>query len=154
MNDAISHKPLAISQKSDPFLADELDERRIGVMVKFWVEGAEEAWEIAQALDKNKKYSYALFFCHLALEKQIKAVVVRVVRKPPIPSHDLVRLLKMLGIELNDSQKAELKEVNSFNLEARYDDYKRQFYLKATKEYTEKWMKKCEEYLIWLKEKI
>ena len=47
-----------------------------------------------------------------------------------------------------------LKDINAFNIAARYNDAKLNFYIKCTKEYTEKNIEIIEEFRKWLKEKI
>lgn len=41
--------------------------------VRYWFEGAEYDMGVAKAMFKTKKYPYALFMGHLALEKLLKA---------------------------------------------------------------------------------
>lgn len=81
----------------------------------------------------------------------LKSLVVKVKKESPVPTHDLVKLAHEAKIDLTESQKEELKEITSFNIEARYDDIKLSFYKKATKEYAEKWSQKVKEYYQWLK---
>lgn len=45
--------------------------------VSYWVEGAEYDLGVANAMRKTRKYPYALFMGHLALEKLLKALVVK-----------------------------------------------------------------------------
>ena len=44
--------------------------------------------------------------------------------------------------------------INSFNISARYDDYKLNFHKKATKNYTEKYFKECNQLRLWLLKKL
>lgn len=61
-----------------------------------------------------------------------------------MPIHNLLKLTEQAAIEINSQSQDNLKEITSFNLEARYDDYKFAFYKKATKQYAEKWQDICE----------
>ena len=47
-----------------------------------------------------------------------------------------------------------LQFVTLFNIEARYEEYKREFYKKCTKDFTEQNVKKIERLRTWLLEKI
>ena len=80
---------------------------------------------------------------HLALEKIIKAKIISQ-NKEIIYTHNLVRLMKLTNIPLSKELEDELTEITTYNIEARYDDYKLSFYKKATKKYTGKWSKICE----------
>ncbi|MGH7601969.1 MAG: HEPN domain-containing protein, partial [bacterium] len=42
-------------------------------VVRSWLESAEKDWDVARNLFKLKHYAYCLFFCHLTLEKLLKA---------------------------------------------------------------------------------
>ena len=48
----------------------------------------------------------------------------------------------------------EKEEIKSYNLEARYDDYKQEFYKKANKDYASTWSSKCKVLYIWIKTQI
>ena len=45
--------------------------------VKYWLDGAEYDMDVARALYEKAKYPYALFMGHLAIEKLLKALVVK-----------------------------------------------------------------------------
>ena len=60
----------------------------------------------------------------------------------------------MAKLELSYEQKVFLDEVTTFNIRARYPDYKRGFYKKATKEFTERFIKEIKEFRAWILEKI
>lgn len=112
--------------------------------VKYWIASAEEDWSVAQSLLKSDKYNHALFFLQLTLEKLIKAVHVSRKDESPLYVHNLVLLVQKAGIEFSDEDLADLKEISSFNVSARYDSYKRDFYKKATREFATEWMKRGE----------
>jgi len=74
--------------------------------------------------------------------------------KTIIFTHDLIRLAKQAEIVLTDKIITQLNEVTTFNIEARYDDYKLSFYKKATKSYAQKWSKICENFYNFVKKTI
>jgi HEPN domain-containing protein len=120
-------------------------------LTTIWTEGAADAMDTASKLMIDGKYNHALFFCHLALEKQLKTILIRVTQEPPLPIHNLLRIAELAQITLSSEQKEHMREINRFNIEARYDDIKQQFYRKATKEYAEKWFAATQELFLWLK---
>lgn len=123
-------------------------------VVTYWLEGAEEASDTAQELYKSRKYNFALFFAHLALEKTLKALVVSQSKSHAIPTHDLILLIKKTKLPTDDKLLEKLAEINKFNIRARYDDYKREFYKLATKEYTKKWLDDCVKIINSVKSKL
>lgn len=119
-------------------------------IIKYWSKASKQDFETAEILFKNKKYHHALFFCHLSIEKILKAIIVKTTHEAPPLLHDLVRLAERTGIKLSLKQKNELVEISTFNVEARYDDYKLSFYKKAKKRFTSKYVNKTRKILKWL----
>lgn len=120
-------------------------------VVKYWLEGAERSFDTAQYLFKGKRYSDALFFCHLALEKILKGLVVQKTKKQAPYIHDLTRLAQDAGLGLDVKQQFHLKEISTFNLKARYSPVKYDFYKKVSREYAQRYLKITKEFYLWLK---
>ena len=123
-------------------------------VIKYWLTGSKEDFDSAEILYKNKKYHHALFFCHLSIEKMLKAIIVKSTKTAPPLIHDLVRLAERAGVPVNELQKNELAEITTFNIEARYDDYKLSFRKKAKKQFSLKYLDKTKEMLQWLSKHV
>lgn len=108
--------------------------------MQFWSNGAEEAWKTVQALMQSQRYLHALFFCHLALEKQLKAKFAERHDTAPPPVHNLQWLAQKAGMTLSREEQAQLAEITTFNIAGRYEDYKNELYKKADKHYATKWI--------------
>jgi len=119
-------------------------ERR--AVVKFWIDGAAEDWDFAVEIQKSGRRLYnALFFAQLALEKTLKALHYHRKDDHPLLTHDLVLLSKKLDLDLDKETLGDLREISSFNITARYDDYKYSFRRRATSEFVRKWMIRVKE---------
>jgi len=118
--------------------------------IQHWVSSALYDLEVARTLFKKAKYPYALFFCHLALEKALKSLVVKSTGRQADPIHNLVMLARKSGLEFNEAQMDFFTAVTRFNIQARYQDYKDNFYKKATKSFTAGYFKRTGEMLEWL----
>jgi len=114
---------------------------------------AEKDIKTAKDLFKLKHYDWSLFIWHLAIEKILKAKIISLDKKI-IYTHDLVRLVKKTRIHLNQALIAQLNEITTFNIEARYDDYKFSFYKKADRKYAGKWAKICEKIYLLIKKSL
>ncbi|MBU1055676.1 MAG: HEPN domain-containing protein [Proteobacteria bacterium] len=123
-------------------------------IIKYWSAASKQDFETAEILFENMRYHHALFFCHLSIEKILKAIIVKKTQEAPPLLHDLVRLAEKAVIELSDKKKNELAEISIFNIEARYDDYKFSFYKKANKRFTAKYVNKTRKILIWLNKNL
>jgi HEPN domain-containing protein len=85
---------------------------------------------------KIKRYNWALFLGHLVIEKLLKAYYVKINSNHPPLIHDLLKLAIKSNLTLTDDQKFVLDNITTFNINARYDDYKLAFYKRCTLEYT------------------
>lgn len=120
-------------------------------IIDFWASEAKDSLQVAEHLFEKKDYSYALFFGHLAVEKIIKAVLVKNAGQQVPRSHNLLRLAQEAQIEMTEEQKRTLIRITAFNLESRYPDYKKEFRKKCTLQFTETELGKIKEVFAWLK---
>lgn len=104
-----------------------------------WQKGARRAFRAAELTYGEGDYELALFHCHLAIEKALKAIYIEQKNTAAPKSHDLSYLASQVTHRLPAEQVELLKELNQFCIEARYSDppwAERH----ATKERTDGWM--------------
>lgn len=121
--------------------------------LNYWKKSAEEDFLTAQALLTAKRNLGCLFFCHLAIEKILKALHVAKKNSAPPLVHDLVNLAKQLDLNIQDTEE-DLREISRFNVTARYDDYKFSMYKRADDDFTKKYFVKAKEIYQWLKQQL
>lgn len=121
--------------------------------IKYWLKSASEDLKTAESLLEANRYVHCLFFCHLFVEKILKALFVKKTKQSPPPIHNLHRLSEETGISFSKEQLALLDEINEFNIRARYNDIKFRFYQKATREFTKEYFKKAKALYLWLKKR-
>ncbi len=126
----------------------------IDKIVQFWLDSAEQNYTTMQHLITSHDYSWSLFMGHLVLEKTLKAIYVKRLLSHPIFTHDLLRLYDKIGLQLDEEHKEWLDEITTFNINARYDNYKHDFNRLCTKEFTEKWIDRIIELKQWLKKQL
>ena len=124
--------------------------KNIDSIIKHWHESSDQNYSTMQNLIKTKEYSWTLFMGHLVVEKLLKALYVKRLHKHPVFSHDLLRLAKMIDVELPNGYDEWLDEITTFNLNARYDDYKQSFYKLCTVDFFNEWIYKIETLRQWL----
>ncbi|MCE2895422.1 MAG: HEPN domain-containing protein [Flammeovirgaceae bacterium] len=105
-------------------------------------------------LVESKDFSWSLFIGHLVIEKLFKAYYIEIKGEHPLFIHDLSRLAEKCSLELTKEQSDWLEVVTRFNLKARYEDYKENFRLVCTAEFTALWIERIEILRQWLKEKL
>jgi HEPN domain-containing protein len=114
-------------------------------VVREWLETSDYDLETADAMLKAGRYLYVLFMCQQAVEKLLKAVFVKNKNELPPRVHNLSYLADSINLEVTDSERSLLNELNQFYLESRYpverarlagetDGQKAGAYLERTKE--------------------
>jgi HEPN domain-containing protein len=133
-----------------------IDEPNINadLIVKHWIETSDGDFATMEALLAAKQNSWALFLGHLVLEKLLKAYYVKQHSRQAPLWHDLVRIAQRGEIVLTDEQIKWLDVITQFNINARYDDYKRRFSARCTTEYTAEWSEKIKQLRVWIKERL
>lgn len=122
--------------------------------IDYWEKSAEHDLDTAESLIKEKKFDWALFMGHLVLEKILKAIFVKQKKLFPPKTHNLLMLLKEVGISIDEEEIDFFEEINTFNISTRYPDEQLKFYKLCTEEFT---VPKYEEIKVkyqWLKEKL
>ncbi|MEM0453008.1 MAG: HEPN domain-containing protein [Nitrososphaerota archaeon] len=87
---------------------------------KDWFDGAVVDLEEARSALLNSRVNWALFAAHQAVEKALKAAFMVLKRDRPPKTHDLVRLLGELGLELSEDLKIGISELSPYYVLARY----------------------------------
>lgn len=120
---------------------------------KYWIDSSNDDFDTAKTLFNNKKYTGSMFFLHLSLEKMLKGVFVNQNTEEPPFTHNLQKLGLNIG-SIDKEKMVLLAQITTFNIAARYDDYKREFHKICDKKFAEKYLKLGEELLKWLKSQM
>jgi HEPN domain-containing protein len=90
--------------------------------IEYWLALAEYDIEVALSLLQSKKFLYVGFFCHLIIEKTIKAYFWYILNSEPPFSHNLIYLAEKYGLieELNPEFIGLLNVLMPLNIEGRY----------------------------------
>lgn len=91
---------------------------------------------------------------HLVIEKILKGLYVRNNPDEPVApkTHNLILLTQKANLKIPIEIREKIQVINTFNISARYDDYKNTFSKKCTDDYTSEQVKNIEEVRKWLKE--
>ena len=122
----------------------ETTEYNVEKIVEYWIDSSNKDFKTMVNLYNSKDYHWSLFIGHLVIEKLLKAIYVKKYEKHSIFLHDLLRLAQKADIELKEEMEDDLDMITTFNINARYDNYKQEFYNRCTKEFTDLWKQKIE----------
>ena len=89
---------------------------------RYWVVSGEEDFAAAQSLLDKGHLRHCLFFAHLAIEKMLKAHVVKTTLEIPPKIHDLIRLTEISQLHPTQEQMSFLRRFGLYQLEGRYPD--------------------------------
>lgn len=123
-------------------------------VVEYWIKSSDNDSKTMEHLFKSRDYAWALFIGHLVIEKLLKAYYVNNIDINVPFIHDLLRLAERSKLQLSEEQKDFLDKVTTFNINARYDDYKMKFYKRCTREFASKSIKEIMEFKEWIKEML
>lgn len=123
-------------------------------IIKYWIKSSDNDYETMEYLFKGKNYPWVLFVGHIVVEKLLKAYYVKNndINAPYV--HDLLRIAEKAKLNLSEEQKNFLDTLTSFNIKARYDDYKLKFYKMCTKKFATEYIAKIKEFRIWIKKTL
>lgn len=123
-------------------------------IIDHWFTGSDEDYDTMIALHETHQYSWSLFLGHLMIEKLLKVYFVKIKEDYPPFTHNLLKLAKISELELSEELKINLTTITAFNLNTRYDDFKRSFQKKCTPAFTLVWVNKMKKIRLWIKEQI
>ena len=123
-------------------------------LMEYWFKSADEDYDTMLYMKAGKKNTWCLFMGHLLIEKLLKGLYAKNNTDDPIAPkiHNLILLSQKANLEVPAEIREKIQTINTFNISARYDDYKRTFDEKCTDDYTSEQVKNIEEVRKWLKE--
>lgn len=106
--------------------------------ILYWMNGANDNWQEVETMFKAGAYVPCLFWSHLTIEKLAKALWVQdnTGDTPPF-THNIVRLLADTSLVLTPAQATFVQQLNTFQLEGRYESYTTNLRQIATKSFTQ-----------------
>ena len=131
-----------------------LSDEEVDKIIKHWVKTSDDDCKTMLRLYDSKSYSWSLFLGHITVERLLKAIYVKIHKQQAPHTHNLYRLVELCGIEINEEYSNWLFQITSFNINARYDDYKKEFYKLCTKDFTKLWIERIKKICKWVKQKL
>ncbi len=121
--------------------------------IDYWINEAEDNILTADILIQKNRFLHGLFFCHLVIERAIKAHVVKITKDIAPRSHNLILLSEKakLKFDNDDDDDIFLGILMKYQLQGRYPDYNP---IIPTKESVENYFSQTKELLQWLKKKL
>lgn len=119
--------------------------------VEYWIHGAIDDLKSAKILIESNRLLHGLFFCHLVIEKAIKALVVKQTKELAPRSHNLLYLSEKIDLVFTEDTEIFLGILMKYQLQGRYPDYNPNIPKETT---VATYLEKTEQLLTWLQEKL
>ena len=119
-----------------------------------WFDQAEYDVDTAEAMFDAGRYIYCVYMCHLAVEKALKALVVKHTEEMPPRTHNLIFLLKISNAKLSKLGEKYLAVLNTASVATRYPDQLHMMIEKYPPEIAGDYLKKAREVIQCLKEQM
>jgi HEPN domain-containing protein len=105
--------------------------------INYWFSSSTEDWERAMFLQEKKDYVFCLFCVHLSIEKLSKALWVKENQNNYPPRiHEIKYLLADTSFVPDPEQSLFIDNLQKYQIEGRYPDYKKLIYSYTTLDYT------------------
>lgn len=119
-----------------------------------WIKQAVYDMKTAEAMFKSKRHIYAVFMCHLSIEKALKGIYAQDIEGVPPKTHNLIYLVEKVKLELPDILYDFVFTLNGLSVPTRYPDDLQRLLKIYTKAKTSKILNQGKEVLEWLKTKL
>ena len=119
--------------------------------IDYWMTSAADDIITADLLIQKKRILHGLFFCHLVIEKAIKAHYVNKIRDFAPRTHNLIYLSENAGIIFDNETQIFLGILMKYQLQGRYPDYNP---VLPDQVRVDEYLKKTKALLQWLKMKL
>jgi HEPN domain-containing protein len=116
-----------------------------------WLRQADYDMKTADAMFNSKRYFYAVFMCHLSLEKALKALYPGTLKALPPKTHNLIYLTEKISLELPTELNEFLQRLNLESVATRYPDDLQKSIKEYSRKRTAEILKKSKQVLKWLK---
>ncbi len=118
-----------------------------------WLRQAQYDMETADYLFEGERYFYAVFMCHLSIEKALKGLYVKRFNKTPPKTHNLIYLIEFINIDIPENHYDVIFTLNRISVPARYPNNLQTILKEFNKSKTIEVIEQSKEVLKWLKTK-
>ncbi len=102
----------------------------------------------------NKRYFYAVFMCHLSIEKALKGLYQERLKEIPPKVHNLVYLLNKIGVKPSEPTGKFLIKLNEASIVTRYPEELDKLQKDFTQPVVKDILLRSKEALAWIKKQF
>ena len=118
---------------------------------KEWILQAEYDMETADIMFDAGRYFYAVFMCHLSIEKALKGIFLLKLGEIPPKTHNLIYLLGKMGVLPDENIRKFIARLNETSVITRYPEDIKDLQKIYTREIVATIIEQSKETLNWIK---
>ncbi len=116
-----------------------------------WLKQANYDLDTAEFMANGGRHFYAVFMCHLAIEKALKGLYLHNLQEASPKTHNLIYLLNKIGLRADADKSKVIAILNEANIATRYPDDIDRLQSKYTSEIASQILAGTKEILAWIK---
>ncbi|MBC8205002.1 HEPN domain-containing protein [bacterium] len=116
-----------------------------------WIKQADYDLKVAESNYRNGFRFYAVFFCHLAIEKALKGLYFKKLNEIPPNTHSHFYLMRKIGIEPPESLDDFITDLQESHIATRYPEDFQKLQAEFTEAITNEIIEKSKDTLKWIK---
>lgn len=116
-----------------------------------WLKQADYDMDTADAMFSSGRYFYAVFMCHLSIEKSLKGLYSKNFHEVPPKTHNLIYFLNKIGKKPDQELEKFIIKLNTASVATRYPDDLAKIQSAYTEEITKEMIEKSKDVLKWVK---
>jgi len=120
--------------------------------IEEWYLQSDYDFETAEAMYISGRYIYAIFMCHLSLEKALKGLYLKRKNEHPVKSHDLIYFVQKNELEMNPEDFQFLLGLNRLSVPTRYPDDLKKLIKSFTQDRTKENLDSAKSIQQWIKQ--
>lgn len=124
--------------------------------VQYWLDLADDDVITAKWLLSGERLLAMGFFCHLVVEKALKAAIVYNTEETPPKIHDLKELAKRGNVasDISEEQRLLFGKLMPLHIDGRYPEYKERIEKTLNVEKCKIILSETEDFLCWIKQRL
>jgi HEPN domain-containing protein len=119
-----------------------------------WLRQADYDMDTAGSMFKDGRYFYAVFMCHLSIEKALKGLYVARFQAPAPRTHSLLYFVGKLELRMPDATALLVSRLNGLSIPTRYPDDLRRMSAEFDSRRTQGILDESRKALAWLKSEL
>jgi HEPN domain-containing protein len=119
-----------------------------------WLRQSDYDMDTADYMYRGHRYFYAVFMCHLAIEKSLKALYYERLHQIPPKTHSLIYLLNQVGVKPPEEHGRFIVKLSEASIPTRYPEDLDRLQQEYTEHIVKELLAKGKEVIGWIRQQL